>query len=702
MLGTFGLKNNHAMTALRRFLLPLLSVPAITGILAQNLPDTLSAQDPATLLAPATVISTRLKTNELTAPYSLSTLSLPATQNGRQMLSPQEFLPAVPGVFSLNADNFAQDLRISIRGFGARSAFGIRGLRLMVDDLPESTPDGQGQVDNLALGLVERVEVVRGPAAGLYGNASGGVVAFYTEDPAGRPYAALRMSAGSFGFQQYQSKFGGQRGRFQHLSHAAWTQTDGYRDHSGMRAALFYGKYRYTFGDRTTATLIVNYANSPQADDAGALTLLQADMVRRSARDLNLRYQAGERLWQGRAGVVFDHRFSEKSRLKIRVFHTLRDFENKLPTAMSGIVALQRGYAGGGANWTHEHSLGSLTWQTQLGFDLDAQRDDRQRYNNEDGARRALVFDQRETFRNAGAFWLNQLSLREKISLTANLRFDAVQLRAADYFTSDGDDSDTRTLRNLSPILGLNWLISPNIAVYGNIATSFETPALTELSANPSGRGGFNPDLSQQRALSAEVGLKGLIFRKLRFEVALFRTQARSEFVPFELDSLPGRTFYRNAGRSLRRGLEAAATWRPVAAFTMTANCTATIFRYEDYQVGASDFKEKSLPGLPNFTAFIEPRWQHRRGSYVAAQIVHSGRFFADDANTERIAPYTLLNLRGGWLFTFSNMQVEPFAGLNNVGGSRYFSNVRLNAVGRRYYEPGAGLGWYGGIRLRI
>jgi iron complex outermembrane receptor protein len=225
---------------------------------------------------------------------------------------------------------------------------------------------------------------------------------------------------------------------------------------------------------------------------------------------------------------------------------------------------------------------------------------------------------------------------------------------------------------------------------------------LTELSANPSGRGGFNPDLNQQRANSAEVGVKGWMFKKLRFEVALFRTQARREFVPFELDSLPGRTFYRNAGRSLRRGLEAAATWRPFTAFSMTANATASIFRYEDYMVATSDFKGKSLPGLPNFTAFVEPRWQHPKGGYVAAQVVHSGRFFADDANTERIAAYTLLNLRGGWLFTFSKMQVEPFAGLNNVGGSRYFSNVRLNAVGRRYYEPGAGLSWYGGVRVRV
>lgn len=342
--------------------------------------------------------------------------------------------------------------------------------------------------------------------------------------------------------------------------------------------------------------------------------------------------------------MVFDHRFSEKSRLKIRLFHTLADFENKLPTTASGIVALQRGYAGGGANWTREQRLGPLAWQTQLGFDLDAQRDDRQRYGNADGTRAALAFDQRETFRSAGAYWLNQVSLREKLSLTANLRFDAVQLRAADYFTTDGDDSDARTLRNINPIVGLNWLFSPKIALYGNVATSFETPALTELSANPSGRGGFNPDLRQQRAVSTEIGIKGLLFSKLRFELAAFRTQARGEFVPFELDSLPGRTFYRNAGRSLRQGLEAAATWQPLAAFSVTANCAASVFRYAEYSVGTANFEEKSLPGLPNFTAFVEPRWQHCRGGYAALQVAHTGRFFADDANSERVAGYTVLN----------------------------------------------------------
>lgn len=687
------------MTPPTRFTaLAVFTFAALSGF-GQNPLDTL----PDTPLAPATVTSTRLIVNELVAPYSLSVTSLPAVQSGRQTLSPQEFLPAVPGVFSLNADNFAQDLRISIRGFGARSAFGIRGLRLMVDDLPESTPDGQGQVDNLALGLVERVEVVRGPAAGLYGNASGGVISFYTENPSsGRPYAEVKMSVGAFGFQQYQGKLGGQRGRFQHLSHAAWTQTDGYRDHAAMQAAIFYGKYRYTLGDRSTATLILNYANSPQADDAGALTRLQADTARRSARDLNLRFQAGERLWQARAGVVFDHRFSEKSRLKIRLFHTLRDFENKLPTAASGIVALQRGYAGGGANWTREQRLGPLSWQTQLGFDLDAQRDDRQRFNNADGIRAALTFDQREIFRSAGAYWLNQLSLHEKLRFTANVRLDAVQLRAADGFTADGDDSDSRTLRNLSPILGANWLFSKKIALYGNVATSFETPALTELSANPSGRGGFNPELRQQRAVSMELGVKGLIFKKMRFEVAAFRTHALHEFVPFELDSLPGRTFYRNAGRSVRRGLETMLRWQPNVAFSLTANCTASVFRYAEYSVGTADFSGKSLPGLPGFTAFAEPRWQHRRGGYAALQVAHMGRFFADDANSERVAAYTVLNLRGGWLLRLSKCQLEPFGGLNNLGGTRYFSNIRLNAAGRRYYEPASMLGWYGGMRVRL
>lgn len=683
---------------IRFSLLPLLLL-AITPAFGQNPPDTLLARP----LSPATVTSTRLTVNELAAPYSLSIVSLPAVQSGRQMLSPQEFLPTVPGVFSLNADNFAQDLRLAIRGFGARSAFGIRGLRLMVDDLPESTPDGQGQVDNLALGLVERMEVVRGPAAGLYGNAAGGVVSFYTENPAaGRPYVEARVSAGAFGFQQYQVKLGGQRGRFQHLSHAAWTQTSGYRDHAAMRAALFYGKYRYTLGDRSTATLILNYANSPQADDSGALTRPEWQADRRAARGLNRFYHAGERLWQARAGIVFDHRFSEKSRLKIRLFHTLRDFENKLPTAAGGIVALQRGYAGGGVNWTHGQRIGLLHWQSQLGFDLDAQRDDRQRYNNNEGSRAALTFDQRETFRSLGAYWLNQVSLREKIHLTAHLRFDAVQLRAADRFIADGNDSDMRTLRNLSPIIGANWLFSKKIALYGNLATSFETPALTELSANPSGRGGFNPELRQQRAVSMELGFKGLVFKNLRFEAALFHTRAQGEFVPFELGSLPSRIFYRNAGRSLRRGLETTLHWQPSTVFSVTANCAASVFHYAEYTVGAFNFSGKSLPGLPNFTAFAEPRYQHPKGGYAALQVVRTGRFFADDANFERIPAYTVLNLRGGWLVRLPKMQVEPFVGLNNLSRTRYFSNIRLNAAGARYFEPATGLGWYAGVRVRV
>ncbi len=673
----------------------LLSVAAVR-LQAQS--DTLAP----TLLQPVEVSATRFTTNDLQTAYGLSVLGKTQLQSGLQQLSPAEFLSAVPGVFFMNADNFAQDLRVSIRGVGARSAFGIRGVRIMVDDLPETTPDGQGQIDNLDPGHLERLEVIRGPASGLYGNASGGVLSFRTEEVAEKQFWQLGTRFGSFGFQQFQLKTGGRNGRWQYIAGATHVRLQGFREQSRMRNTIANLKIRYQLNERHHLLLIGNFAGSPVAEDAGALTALQADTLPTQARDVNRQYKGGESVYQGRIGVISDKRLSARSRLKIRLFHTIREFENNLAFRADGIVAFRRNFSGAGIGYLYSAKPGRVAWQLHTGIDLERQADLRKRFTNLDGLQGDLSFEQLETYQNAGLFFLNDLQFNQKWALTANVRLDLIQVKAADRFLQNGDDSGSLSRQNLSPVLGLRYSASQAANVYVNVSTAFDMPTLSELSANPDGSGGFNTGLLPQQTVGGEMGVKGLINNRLRYEAAFFYALSRNELIPYEIQNFPGRTFYQNSGRTARNGIELALNWLPGGGFQCSANYTLAAYRYIDFQSGVNIYDDNRIPGLPEQTGAVELRYTHRKGPFAFINTRYVGAMFADDANTARVPAFWLFNLRGGWPVYWGKVLLEPSFGLNNLADTRYFGNIRINAFGARYYEPAAGLNWYAGLRLRF
>ncbi|MCC6282148.1 MAG: TonB-dependent receptor [Saprospiraceae bacterium] len=655
-----------------------------------------------TPLQPVEVTATRFTTNELQTPYGLSVLDKTQLQSGRQQLSPAEFLSAVPGVFFMNADNFAQDLRVSIRGVGARSAFGIRGVRIMVDDLPETTPDGQGQIDNLDPGHLDRLEVIRGPAAGLYGNASGGVLSFRTEEVATNRFVQIGTRFGSFGFQQYQLKAGGRNGRWQYIAGATHVRLQGFREQSRMRNTIANLKIRFHRNENHQLLLIGNFAGSPVAEDAGALTAVQADTLPTQARDVNRQFNAGESVYQGRIGILSDSRLSAQSRLKIRLFHTFRDFENNLAFKADGIVAFRRNFSGAGVGYLFTAKPGHIGWQLHTGLDLERQADLRKRFANLDGERGDLSFEQLETYQNAGLFFLNEVTFHKKWALTANVRLDLIQVKAADRFVQNGDDSGSFSRRNLSPVLGIRYSVSETVHVYANLSTAFDMPTLSELSANPDGSGGFNTGLLPQQTVGGELGIKGLLQHKLRYEAAFFYAVSRNELAPYELQNFPGRTFYRNSGRTERTGLEMSLTWMPGGGIQCSANYTLAAYRYVSYMSGGYTYDGKRIPGLPEQTGAVEVRYTHKKGPFAIFSTRYVGALFADDANNNRVAEFWLLNLRAGWPLHIGKTLIEPSIGLNNLADTRYSGNIRINAFGGRYYEPAPGVNWYAGVMLRF
>lgn len=643
----------------------------------------------------------RMEGNDLNLPLAISVVTSRQLQQGQPQLALSEGLGAIPGVITFNPDNFAQDLRIAIRGFGARAAFGIRGIRLFVDGLPESTPDGQAQVDNLDMGMLERAEVIRGPTAGLYGNAAGGVLHLYTEEPSDSFCLSARLAAGAYGYHKYQLGIGQRLGALSYQVYGAHWHLDGYRRHSRAEQSLINTKIHWDLNKNNRLSLLLNHANSPFADDAGAITATQAKEDRRQAYNRNVQFNAGEALNQQRIGLIWKSNWGGRHTFTTRAYTVKRQFENSLAFMAGGIVAFDRIVWGLGADYALKATLAGKPYRLQIGLDGDAQRDDRQRYDNLDGKRGALVLDQLESFSGIGAFLSQQWMPIPSITLSLSLRYDRIYLSAEDRYLVDGDDSGNRDYNSFNPMLGFSYQLKSNWHLYANVARSFETPALTELSANPEG-GGFNGVLEPQRSVNYELGAKGLSGNRLKWDAALFWIDSRNELAAYELEGFPGRTFYRNSGQSQRIGLELAANIRLARGLTTNLAYTYSHFTYVKYQTPEGTFNGNDLPGLPRHTAFAEIRYLHPTGLWAAVQCRYLGGLYADDANANKDKAYALVNVRLGYERRFRHWSVAPFLGANNLFDTAYNGNVRINAFGGRYFEPAPGLYVFGGVALEV
>ena len=635
-------------------------------------------------------------------PAAISVVTKEAIQRGRQQLGLDESLAAVPGLFMQGRYNFAQDLRIAIRGFGARSNFGIRGVKILVDGIPESLPDGQAQSDGIDLGSAGQIEVMRGPASSLYGNASGGVIHIATERGPTEPFVESRLSAGDFGFRKLQLKAGGDTGRLNYLVNISDLQYDGYRDHSETEDTLLNARFVYTIDDSSEFGVVVNVTDQPVANDPGGITLQDAQADPTQARQRNVDFDAGEALDQQRLGLDYRKAIGDKGELQLRNYYVWRDFANKLPFTGGGAVQFDRSFVGGGASYTHAGSFRDRPNTLIVGFDIDRQDDERQRFDNNMGVLGALAFDQTELVTSLGVFIQNEIELSDKLALTVGLRYDEVEFDVDDHFLGDGDDSGRRTLSETSPMFGLVYSATNSTSLYATYSTSFETPTTTEF-ANPSGAGGFNPDIDPQTAENFEVGIRGLLGHRNRYEVSVFTMDVDDELIPFELAAQPGRDFFSNAGKSSRRGAEFAFSSEPIDNLSFTLAYTYSDFEFDRFlDDNDNDFSGHAIPGIPDALLRAELAYQHPSGFYGVVDVLDVGSFFVDNANSIATESYTVANLRAGFTdLRFGRWVVSPFVGINNLSDEVYPANVRINAFGGRFFEPAPDRHYYGGVSIR-
>ena len=664
----------------------------------------------APLMEEITVTGTRAAQKLGSVPSAISVLGEDAIQLGQQQLTLDESLARVPGVFLQNRNNFSQAQRISIRGFGARSPFGIRGIRLIIDGIPATLPDGQGNVDEIDLGSAGRIEVIRGPSSSLYGTASGGVINIFTEDGPEQAYVQGRVSTGEDGYNQYQLKAAGQYARLNYVISGSNLDLDGYRDNSFISRKVLNTKLRFDIDSTSDITATINLLDIPDMGDPGALTQAEVKTNPGAANPASLTFDGSEARAQQRLGLLYRKQFGDHQ-IVLRNYYTRLDFANKLgfaggiPLSNGGQVEFDRLFIGAGGQYTYTDHLRDFNYRFIAGFETDFQKDDRKRFINlATGIKGGLTMDQREKVASKGVYVQNEFALLENVQLTLGARYDKINFEVIDHFLSNRsrNDSGSSSFDRISPRAGLLWDPLDNLNLYLNYSTAFETPTTTEF-ANPAG-GGFNPDLTTQKADSFEIGMKGdtQTGMPLSYEMSVFRIDIDDEILPFEVDGFTGRTFYQNAGVTSRKGIEAGISAELLPVLKASLAWTYIDASFDRFRTAIENLDEKKVPGVPNQHLHAELNFNDPSGWFSVWDVLYVDNYFADNANRFRIEPYTVSNLRLGHKKTLDNWIITPFLSVNNLFNEDYYSNVRINAAAGRHYEPAPLRNVSGGITARI
>jgi iron complex outermembrane recepter protein len=668
------------------------------GIAHAQAPAQPSADNP---LDEIVVRATLIERNLADVPAAVSVVDEDDIQLARQQLALDEALGRVPGLFMQNRYNFAQDLRLSIRGFGARAQFGIRGIKVLVDGIPETLPDGQGSVDSIDLGATSQIEVIRGPSSSLYGNASGGVISVVSESGSDEPFAEVRLAGGRYDFQKVQFKAGGSGERVDYLFSVSDSDYEGFREQSRAENQQLTGRFGFDLGNDRELLTVVNFTDQPTSDDAGGVTAALAATSPRAAWPANVLFDAGESLEQTRLGFVYSMPLGEGHAITARNYYAWRDFGNLLPTQPGGIVDLDRKFVGGGFSYSHDGFWLDRPNRLIVGVDFDDQDDDRRRFNNNNGVQGTLSFDQNEHVTSQGVFVQNELSVSKTVQLTLGVRFDQVEFDVADRFLTDGfDDSGSKSFDDTSPMVGITVDLTPGLNLYATYSSAFETPTTTEFN-KPDGTGGFNLNLDPQVARNLEVGLRGSLSSRNRYEVALFTIDVEDELIPFEV--VPGRNAFENAGESKREGAEFSFISNPTERLRTTLSYTYSDFAFTsfvDLNNPANDFTGNVIPGTAENVLYGELVYTHPQGWFAAGDVVYVDEQFGDNANLVVIPDYTVANLRFGYDLVLGDFSVSPFVGVNNLFDEDYTANVRLNAFGARFFEAAPGRNGFAGVSL--
>ncbi|ODS97299.1 MAG: hypothetical protein ABS56_09980 [Lautropia sp. SCN 69-89] len=696
-----GRGKHHAWTP--RSAAALLSIAAASAQ-AQQAPPAAGA---AGGLDPVTVSATRIEQRSFDAPAAIDAIGSEAIREQKPGVDLSESLGRIPGIRAQRRENYAQDLQLSSRGFGARAAFGVRGVRLLQDGIPFTAPDGQGQTGLFDLETAERIEVLRGPFAALYGNSSGGLVSVFTGDPPQRPTWRATGHAGSFGAWKFGAGFGDTIGAVGARMDASRFDTDGFREHSRTRRDLASARLTHVDHPDSRFALDATVLHQPETGDPLGLTRQQVKEDPRQAGTGAIAFDTRKSVEHRQLGLSWQSRLGARDTLTLRGHLGERQvtqflaFSGAAASSSGGVVDLDRGFGGASLQWTRSTALADGHLDFTLGIDYDRMEERRRGYVNESGVAGALRRNEMDTAASLGQYAIAEWWFAPDWKLSGGVRRSSVSFDVRDDFVTafNPDDSGSKRYAATNPVIGLLHALTDTVNLHASVGRGFETPTFAELAYRPDGLPGLNFALEPSRSTNYEAGIKMMLGRAGRLNVAVFRTTTRNDIVPDV--NAGGRTTFRNAARTARRGIELAMESELGAGFSGWLAWTLVDAQFRDYlSTSGTDLSGNAIPGVPRSSLYAELVWRDAASGFVTGvEGRWTAKLAADDANSEYAGSHAVLGWRAGFDWRFGRLRLSPFVRIDNLSDTRYVGSVIVNAANGRYYEPAPWRNWLVGAR---
>ncbi len=674
------------------------------------------AQEDTVRVAPIVVTPTRVEQSAFDLPVSIDAIEKDVIQTAQPQVNTSEVLVRAPGVVANDRSNLASDLQISIRGFGARAPFGMRGIRIIADGIPLTMPDGQSQSGNIDLVTAKQIEVLRGPFSALYGNSSGGVINVLTEDGPERHTVTGSTWLGNFGSSKIGLKAGGQQGRVNYVASVARYDTDGYRDHGAATRDNFNSKLRLDISDDTSVSLVAN-ALKQEAQNPGSLTRAQFD-ADPTQSGTNPTFNTREILDNSQMGAVLSHKLNAADTIRLAGYAGTRDveayqnFNVAVGAAPRGVIGLDREFRGLDLRWTRQTDLSGKPFTLTMGVNYDYMTERRNSWANVNGEKGALGRDEDNSVFNFDQFAQAELAVTDRWNVSGGVRHTSVKFKSEDHFITtvplNPDDSGSLKFSKTTPVIGTLVKMTPTLNVYANAGKGFETPTNVELAyaSSNSSVTGMNFNLKPSSSNNYEVGVKAFVGTNTRVNAAVFKIDTKDEVALFTFTG--GRSVYHNVDSTSREGFELTVDsafgggFKGLLAYSYIdatydnsfAACVGNCAAGPNTTVPAGN----KIPGIPENMVFGELAWANDRDLSTAMEVRWMDKVFVNDVNTDRADAFTVVNWRlaleqksGGWRF-------NEFARVNNLFDEKYVGSVVLNDSGGAFYEPAPGRNYILGV----
>ncbi len=666
------------------------------------------------LLDDVVVSSSRQEQRSFDAPASIQSVNREIIEDAGPQVNMSESLNRIPGVVALNRQNYAQDLQISIRGFGARTTFGVRGIRIIADGIPATIPDGQSQSATVSLTSTERIEVLRGPLAQLYGNSAGGLIQTFTREAPDHPELLVQGHTGSFGTNRTDWQYADKVGKFGLVADYSTFKTDGFRQNSQAERNQFNGKLTYQHNDQTKIDFIANIFDMPYANDPAGLA--QSDAI--ATPELSKRTKNQRKIIkQNQVGTVLTHAIDGASKVSGRVYGGNRENThfNNLDSAPNAWVGLDRDYYGLGLNYSSKSNIAGKDTLWIAGFDFDKSTEINQAgsaTDNNAGKTGTLTRNEDRLAQNQDFYAQANILLNEKWSILGGARSTNVKLKSdnlgSTLNTNVGSMGDV-TFNAINPVIGVTYHATERMNIYANYGRGLETPTLAEMSYDLSYNNAFNTALKASKSNHYEMGLKWVPSNRSRLDLAAFYVQTSDEIITYGTSN--SKTAYTNSpGGTTRTGLEL--SYQNQFSSSMKLNITGTLIDAEfneKFTYGSSTVNAgNKIPGIPNGMAYSSIQWsandfqqnkyRQTMGTLATFEFITAGANHSSDTNAQNLKAggYSIYNLRLAHRIDINSMTLMGYGQLNNLTDKKYMGSMIVGNPSP--FEPAPGRNWMVGL----